>query len=277
MSKLSAMVRYEVLMAWRRRSLPILWILLLAGVIGFALLIQSINSQQPVMEGAIRHTLTDPNAPAWAQGIDLELTTHTLALINILIAGMVFYMVGVTLLLGEVIPLDKQFKVRELLDTLPISRTLYLGGKVVSTWAALLAGISVIGLICALGLRLIIGAYDPRVFVALWIGLLVPQSLIAALISVLAASLVGSRRAAVLVGLLVVPFVLILATTTAISFAGVGALIEPVYSLGILLSPGAETNAEIVSRITSTLIQFVIIGGVVWVVIWGWTRLRETL
>ena len=39
MTKLSAMVRYEVLMAWRRRSLPILWILLLVGVIGFALLV----------------------------------------------------------------------------------------------------------------------------------------------------------------------------------------------------------------------------------------------
>ena len=40
MSKIGAMVRYEILMAWRRRSLPILWVLLLGGIVGFALLMR---------------------------------------------------------------------------------------------------------------------------------------------------------------------------------------------------------------------------------------------
>src|SRR3982751_1845254 len=128
MTKIGAMEHYEVLMAWRRRSLPILWILLLAGVLGFALLVENINRATPVMDQAVQTSASDPNAPPWAQGINLVVATHTLALINVLIAGMIFYMVGVTLLLGEVIPLDKQFKVRELLDTLPISKATYLGG-----------------------------------------------------------------------------------------------------------------------------------------------------
>ena len=114
--------------------------------------------------------ITDPNAPDWAQGIDLVVATHTLALINVLIAGMVFYMVGVTLMLGEVIPLDRQFKVRELLDTLPISRAGYLGGKLLSAWAGLLLGIVGVGVISAIVLRLIFGEYDLRVFAALWVG-----------------------------------------------------------------------------------------------------------
>ncbi|MBI1259151.1 MAG: hypothetical protein GC204_16905 [Chloroflexi bacterium] len=275
MSKMSAMVRYEILMAWRRRSLPLLWILLLVGVLGFALLVQSVNQESPVMDQAIQASANDTNALPWTQGIDLVVAMHTLALINVLIAGMVFYMVGVSLLLGEVIPLDRQFKVRELLDTLPISRTLYLGGKLVSVWASLLLGIGVIGVICAVALRLIFGAYDVRVFAVLWVSLLIPQTLIAALLSVLCASFVGSRRSAVLVGLLVVPFVLILAFTTVISFAGVGALIEPIYSLGILLKPGEQSNAEIISRMLSTLAEFVGVGLVVWTAVWGWSRLRE--
>ena len=130
-------------------------------------------------------------------------------------------------------------------------------------------------MISAIALRLIFGEYDLRVFVALWVSLLVPQTLIAALLSVLCASLVGSRRSAVLVGLLVVPFVLILAFTTVVSFAGAGALIEPIYALGILLTPGAETNAEIVNRMVNTLAQFVGVGVVVWTVVWGWGRVRE--
>ena len=275
MTKLSAMVRYEVLMAWRRRSLPILWILLLAGVLGFALLINNVNQQNPIMDQAVQASASNPNAPPWVQGIDLVVATHTLALVNVLIAGMIFYMVGVTLLLGEVIPLDRQFKVHELLDTLPISRATYLGGKILSAWAGLMLGVVGIGVISAIALRLIFGAYDLRVFVALWIGLLVPQTLIAATISVLCASLVGSRRSAVLVGLAVVPFVLILATTTVISFAGAGALIEPIYALGILMTPGADSNAEIVSRMINTLVEFAVIGLVVWTVVWGWARLRE--
>ena len=275
MMKLSTMVRYEVLMAWRRRSLPILWILLLAGVIGFALLVNNVNRESPVMDQAIQASASDANALPWTQGVDLVVAMHTLALINVLIAGMVFYMVGVTLLLGEVIPLDRQFKVRELLDTLPISRAMYLGGKVLSAWAGLLLGIVAIGVICALALRLIFGAYDVRVFVVLWVSLLVPQTLIAALLSVLCASFVSSRRSAVLIGLLVVPFVLILAFTTVVAFAGAGALIEPIYSLGILLKPGEATNSEIVNRMVDTLIHFVVIGAAVWTVVWGWGRVRE--
>ena len=100
MSKLSAIVRYEVLMAWRRRSLLILWVLLLVGVVGFSLLVANVNRQSPVMDQAVQASASDPNAPPWVQGIDLVVATHTLSLINVLIAGMVFYTVGVTLLLG---------------------------------------------------------------------------------------------------------------------------------------------------------------------------------
>ncbi len=275
MNKLGAMLHYEVLMAWRRRSLPILWLLLLVGVIGFALLVESTNRDTPIMDQAIGRTIDGSDAPDWAQGIDLVTATHTIALINVLIAGMIFYTVGVGLLLAEVIPLDRQFKVRELLDTLPISRATYLGGKLLGAWSGLLIGLVGVGAICALAIYLIIGVYDLRVFAALWIALLLPQSFVAAALSVLAASFVGSRRAAVLVGLVVMPFVLTLAAGSAVAFAGAGALIEPIYAIGILLVPGAETYAVIVGRITGALELIVGVTLAAWLIVWGWLRLRE--
>lgn len=274
MNQLGAMVRYEFLMAWRRRSLVILWVLLLVGILSFALLMRDVNERTPVYD-EVSSVLTGADAPEWAQGIDPLVASHTITLGNLMIAGMIFYTVGVVLLMAEVIPLDRQFKVRELLDALPLSRATYLAGKIVSMWAGLLVGALLIGLIAAPLVWLILGAYDLRVFAALWIALLVPQSFVASALTMLAASFVGSRRAAVMVGLVAMPFVLVLSFTTVISFAGVGALIEPIYAVSILLQPGAETNAVIVERIGDALVAFVGITATAWLGVWAWGRVRE--
>jgi hypothetical protein len=275
-SKLGAIARYELLMAWRRRSLPILWMLLLAGVVGFALLVANVNRQQPIMDQVVERNAVDPNAPEWAQGIDIVEATHTLALINVVIAGMVFFTVGVTLMMGEVIPLDRQFKIRELLDTLPLNRTAYLSGKLVSVWLGLMIGTVVTGVGCAVALHLIFGAYDLRVFAALWIALLLPTSFIASAISVLAGVLVGTRRGAVLVDLAAMPFVLILVFMAVPAYAGIGALIEPIYGVGVLMQPGDATNAEIVRRITNTTAIYTLALLVVWTFAWLDERRRES-
>lgn len=272
MRQIGAMVRYELLMAWRRRSLVILWILLLAGVIGFALIVQNAKGNQPIpaMENG-----SDANLPTWAQGVDLAVAANTFALVNILIAGMIFYSVGVTLMMGEIIPLDSQFKVRELLDTLPLSRPAYLGGKLMSAWAGLLLGIVVIGVICALGIRLILGVYDMRVFLALWVAMLLPSSFVASALSLLVSSPFSSRRTSVLMGLLIVPLVLFLVAMGVPSFAGIGALIEPVYSLGILLAPSEESAIEIRNRIVNTLAVYALTLVSIWTFAWINARRRD--
>jgi hypothetical protein len=274
MRQISAILRYELLMAWRRRSLPILWMLLLAGVIGFAFIIESNGGTQPIVDQAVAGNM-GANTPAWAQGIDLVEAGNTFALINILIAGMIFYSVGVTLMMGETIPLDRQFKVRELLDTLPLSRTAYLGGKLFSAWAGLLLGIIIVGAICALAIRLILGVYDVRVFLAMWAVMLVPSSFVASALSLLSSSPFSSRRTAVLVGLAIIPIVLTLVSLGVPSFAGVGALIQPIYALGILLVPGDESAIEIRSRIVNTLAVYALVLISMWTFAWLNARRRE--
>jgi hypothetical protein len=263
MRQIGAIVRYELLMAWRRRSLPILWILLLVGVVAFALIVESSRGAQPFMDQVI-----GANAPAWAQGINVVEAANTISLINILIAGMIFYSVGVTLMMGEIIPLDRQFKVRELLDTLPLSRTVYLGGKLFSAWAGLLLGIIIVGAISALAIRLILGVYDMRVFLALWVAMLLPSSFLASALSLLASSPFSSRRTAVIVGLVIIPVVLTLVSLGVPSFAGIGALIHPIYALGILLMPGEEAAIEIRSRIVNTLVIYALAVMSIWTLAW---------
>jgi hypothetical protein len=127
---------------------------------------------------------------------------------------------------------------------------------------------------CAVAIRLIIGTYDVRVFAALWVGMIVPASLVAAALSVLLASFVGSRRAAIMIGLVIMPFVLFLVTLAVTAFAGIGALIEPIYAIGILLPPGDAANAEIVNRIRTTLLVYAGVLAVVWGLAWGDARRR---
>jgi len=125
MNKLTAIVHYEIVMAWRRRSLPILWILLLVGVVGFALLVTSVNHNGMSLAEIMGR---NANKPAYV--------LNTIPIINVLLAGTLIFSVGITMMICEMIPLDRQFKVRELLDTLPISRADYLAGKVLAAWGA---------------------------------------------------------------------------------------------------------------------------------------------
>jgi hypothetical protein len=123
---------------------------------------------------------------------------------------------------------------------------------------------------------LIFGVYDLRVFVALWLALLLPITLVSSAVGVLMGVIVGSRRGAVLVGLVMMPFILILAFLAVPAYAGIGALIEPVYAVGVLMQPGDASNAEIVSRIINTTVIYGLVLAIVWTLAWLDERRRET-
>ena len=89
---------------------------------------------------------------------------------------MAIFGIALTLFLAETIPLDRQFKVRELIDALPISRAMYLGGKVLGVWAGLALIVLVGGAVNLITARLMIGLYDVRVVALLWLGMALPCS-----------------------------------------------------------------------------------------------------
>lgn len=260
-SKVATVARYEIRMAWRRRSLPILWIVLLVGVVGFALLVNNANQ---VIIGSVQERVQ--------AGLFTMEQFNTNLLFSVMVAAMIFYSIGATLLMGEVIPLDAQFKVRELLGSLPISRAAYLGGKLLGVWGGLVLGWLVIGVIGFVALQLIIGAFDWRVFLLLWVFLPLPASLTSSALSVLVSALVGSRRAAVFVGLLVLPFAFYLNVISVATFVNLTVLIDPIYTYGSPLLPG---NDQIVTDAVRGLLSNALIIMGTWGVILFLVSKRE--
>ena len=261
MDQLIAIVRYEILMAWRRRSLPLLWALLLAGVLGFTVLVMNVN----------RQIMMSIEAQLAANQITLE-QFHTNTLFTIIVAAMIFYSVGITLMVSEVIPLDAQFKMRELFGTLPISRSTYLGGKLFGVWGGIVLGWLLIGILSAIAFHLVIGAYDLRVLLVLWVLLPLPVALTAAVLSVLVGSLVNSHRMAVVTGLLVLPFTFYLGVVSMMYFINLTALIDPIYTYG---SPILPSQDQIALNAVKGLLTHVGVVAAAWVIILFLWRRRE--
>lgn len=262
MTQLNAMVRYEVLMAWRRHSLPMIWVLLLGGVLIFVALVAENNTR-------------------WlASGMQAQLDngTYTLeqfrttSLFSIVIAAMIFYSIGVISVVSEVVPLDTQFRVRELLRALPLSPAKYLAGKLLGVWAGAFLGWLGVGIIGGVGMWLILGAYDWRVFVSLWLLLPLPAVLTAAALSVLVSALVNTRRQSVLVGLLVLPFAYGVILLGMIWFIHVPSVFDPVYVYGAQqLIPAEQVLAGVGRGLLLHAGMIALTWGIVWLVV----RIRE--
>ena len=259
--KLTTIARYEILMAWRRRSLPLLWTLLLVGVVGFALLVD--NANQVIIDSVQERVQA---------GLFTMEQFNTNLLFSTMVAAMIFYSIGVTLLMGEVIPLDAQFKVRELLGTLPISRAAYLGGKLLGVWGGLVIGWLLVGVIAFIALRLIISIFDWRVFVLLWLLLPLPATLTSAAISMLACALVSSRRAAVFVGLLVLPFAFYLNAMSVVNFVNLTVLLDPIYTYG---SPLLPSNEQIVIDAVQGVLNHILVIAFTWGIVLFLVNRRE--
>lgn len=288
MTKIGAIARYEILMAWRRRSLPILWFLLFVGVVGFSLLWMNATNGFGMSLSEIL---------ARQAGLP-EYMVNTIPMISILFGGTLIFSVGISVMLTEVMPLDRQFKVYELLNALPVTRSIYLGGKVLGAWGGLIIGWALVGVVSAACLYLIFGAYDLRVVALLWVIALLPITLTSAAISVLVGSLVSSRRLALLFGLAALPVVIILIASAMTSIFSVGGVIEPLYIFGatgqqpvsasVIRSPDGKiigwitdatvpqtSAATIITNVLGSLLLYAAVVACLWTLVWAWMRLRE--
>lgn len=143
LAQLRGMMLYEFKMHWRRK---VLWVMMLAfmtiTVVALLIFIGSIRSK-----GAAAEEMVRPYVSAYA-----------------VLASWMPLSVGLALILpvmvADTIPLDRQYGVRDLLDSLPLSRAVYLTGKLVGAWAAVLAGLFVALTVSALVWLLIAGGFD---------------------------------------------------------------------------------------------------------------------
>ncbi|MBN8637299.1 MAG: ABC-2 transporter permease [Anaerolineae bacterium] len=299
MTQLRGIIYYELLMSWRRRSLPILILFFLAALLFIGVLVGEVSSpiDSGVIEVRVENGITtvisraddgslseqplDAEAaqalPAWLIGINLDLVENTLRGIYVLLPALMVMVIGIIPLLSDTIPLDRQYRVRELLDASPLHRRTYLGGKVLSVWSGLLAGISLCLVLYQLVLYLLYGPYDVRPLLLLWIGLVIPLTLFAAAVVVLFTSWAGSRRSGLLAALLLIPIGVYLYFAAAMTLGSLGRLIYPVYGLGLMDTYLTDPNyrSVVLADAAGMLSSLLMIGALVWLAAWGYARLRE--
>jgi hypothetical protein len=294
--QLQGIIRYELLMHWRRRSLPAIIVFFLIALIGFSMI--SFNNEQTTsgvirvnsVEGGVEVVQIDPATgetvtatyseeqagmfPRWMRDLDLVQVQNTLKLAFMIGIAMQALLVALMPMLAETIPLDKQVKVRELLDTVPLPRAVYLGGKVLAVWIGLLIGLALVGGVFVLFCSWRYGSFDLALYTRLWIALVFPNALIAAGFSILLNALMPSRRTAVLLGIALIPVAILMFSTIGVTlFINMTRVFDPTGGVG-QASYDATMN-YFVGEMVNGMLPFALALAAVWVMMWGLLRMQQ--
>ncbi|MFN8527556.1 MAG: hypothetical protein U0670_02980 [Anaerolineae bacterium] len=240
-SQLWGVIRYEALMQWRRRTMIVLCVFFGVGMIGLMSMVDSINQSGMRVE-SVRFETTDQGevviitsrsaetgelqdqtvtgdavaqVPRAWEGADLTLMETTWSLIMICAPGLIVLLLAIAALLGDVIPIDRQYRVRDLTNSAPLPVGVYITGKLVSVWVGLAIGLCVTGAVIGLFAHFRIGPMDGWLMGRFWLFNIIPAALIAAGYPVLLGGLAYTRRGAVLILLTLglMPLVLAIAVT----------------------------------------------------------------
>lgn len=221
-AQLQAIVFYEMQLLWRRRVLPALMLL--------AVLLLVMTSYSLIQQARSMTVPGESSTELAALGVTEEGMTRylntTLIMFSLVSALSIFFAVVPSLVLTEAIPNDSQYRVRDLLDSLPLGQGTYLLGKVGGTWAGVLGGLLFVFVATALLLRLIIGPFLLDGYALIWLVLL-PLALFTSACAVLLAAGQPTRRRAIFVGALLMTY----------SLTSYAAPTEQAPTLGDLLRP----------------------------------------
>jgi hypothetical protein len=197
LARLGAMMRYEWLMGWRRGTQRV--------VLVSALLFPQMLALVGYLFGPLTDGSTAVSLSGWPEVLLLQ-STGAAVLANI--ATLVLIVLLLPLTLSELIPLDRQYRTREILKALPLSPNLYLAGKLLSVWPALLIGLLLAALLSGALAWLQNGPYHVGTLVTFWLTGLIPLALFSSLMAVMLSAGQSSRRRAILTGLLAAPVAL---------------------------------------------------------------------
>jgi hypothetical protein len=253
-----AMTRFELLMMWRRGSLRIITV----GLVALPL-IYLLASRETYLASL---ALTDVSAEAVR-----NLNTSIMLLSTIPLLATI--LVAVPIILTEIIPLDRQYHVNGWLWALPLKTETYLAGKIIGVWTGLTAAMLLACAIIGLAGWLFIGAFEMDLWLMLWSGLLL-FTLFTGALSVLAAATQSNRRRAVLVGLALVGFIIHLYLNAPIGSFVMQTLIMTYADVASVMKEGFATS------FTSVLSLEALLAGLACLFLagafaWGWLRWQE--
>jgi len=201
-SQLMGMVRYELRMQWRRRGMLVMMIGLLAAILLTCLIEKSVTDkiEYPRIAADMREQVARLQA--------------TLALLYTWPVGHTLLILSLPLVAAEAIPQDRHYGVRDLLDSLALDRDIYLAGKVLSVWAAVLIGLVAVAILEGWGGLLIFGPFKLDMYLLQWVIGLIPTGLFAAGMGALLAAGQPNRRRATFVGVAFAAYCVAMLITT---------------------------------------------------------------
>lgn len=255
-SQVVSIARYEFRMLWRERAQVVITLVLLLMV-----LIPSLIATNDV------NGINGDDSFAF-QGKIVPMTQ----IIVMVLWGPVGISMAVLspIFLADLIPKDRQLRVRELFDATALPRWAYLAGKLLGGWLAMFSTLLVVMLAAGAVWWLRIGPIDLRLYLDMWLIGAVSLVIINGGLGILLPATQTTRRRAILlmIGLVVV-----------------GALFSNQYSQEQVFSPlrapvilyymDPSTTAmrgNYFATIVIGLLQLIIVA----LCVWGWMRWRET-
>ena len=264
LAQLGAIVKYEFRMQWRRRTL----LVILVGMIGPAVLL-SLFGQDFLAEliGAA------PGVFKLQQMVISFTWTPVYAVA----------LMALPLVAADTIPKDRQIGVSELLDSLPLPRSVYLCGKLLSLWVCALAGLLVAIPLAGAASWFGLGAYEVGEYLTMWAIGAAPLVLVNAGLGALLAAGMPNRRWAILAGITFVMFnVVMLITVVTPGSSPLWDSLNPArpapliyYALfGAESQPGGPNVSlqDVGLSIAGGMLELVAAG----VIAWLWLRWKET-
>ncbi len=272
-AQLRGMIWYEFRMHWRRRTLAVLLLAFMAITIVSVLILSSSLTQM----GVTADETFRPYISAYA-----------------VLAAWMPLSVGLALVLpvmvADTIPLDRQYHVRDLLDSLPVPRAVYLAGKLFGLWAVLLASLAAALTITALIWLVSVGAFDARAYIEMAVVGAVSLALMNGGLGMLAAVGQPSRRRAIVL-LVILLAVVLLALPTFMDNWDLrqtygSQIMNPVrmpilnrYFFGIQVEAGLSLENSTLNPSPELLRDTVLAGfgqvALVWLLAWLWLRWRD--
>lgn len=181
-AQLGAVMRSEFRLQWRQHGL-----LIATGVIFLMFLF---------METQMRPSIDAVATASYAAQV--ELSTVLLASFQSILH--IFSILLIPIVVADSIPKDRQYRVRELLDTYPLSNEIYLAGKILGVWCNILVCLITLFILIGMSWWVLVHPFQIGDYLVTWLIGVFPIALFNAGLSVLIASSQPSRRQAILVG-----------------------------------------------------------------------------
>lgn len=234
LAQIRAIIHYETLLQWRSRSWyvvtfgAVMLVIVSLALSGVIRLDRPMFGRQSITLTEVYRAFYDPSTNEVMRQVDkildpeilLEgrdiaaITDEEIEQVNATIIAfftlwfcMLILMFATPVFMTEVIPRDRQYNVRAVLDSTPLTLTTYLTGKVLSVWFNLSKIMLVALVTCGLFSVILFGAFDTGLYLLACLAAFVPACLFAGALGVLIPAAAITRRRGMMVGILLLPLV----------------------------------------------------------------------